>query len=121
MSDLLNQPDDFDDEEKPLNAPYSDEFALTENLDYITNSLSIRISKGSYRNASIKNKTFEIGDIKMPFDSYNGVLRVQVICRWYGWKPKNSYIHLKLDGDWQLLPNHSGEVSRNFRKARMMP
>jgi hypothetical protein len=121
MIDLSYQSDDFDDEDQPLNAPHSDEFALTENFDYVTNSLSIRIFKGSYRHAKINDKVFEIGDIEMPFDSHNGVLRVQVKCHWYKWKPKHSYIHVKLDGNWQLLSNHSGEVSRNFRQARLLP
>lgn len=117
MSNLLSQSADFDDEDEPINGPNTDEFAVTEDSDFITNSLAIRIYNGSYRSAEIHDKTFEISDVNMPFDLHNGVLRVQVKCRWYDWKPTQSYIHVKLVGDWQLLPNHSGKVSRNFKKA----
>ncbi len=39
MSDLPYQSDDFDDEDQLLNLPHSDEFALTENFDYVTITL----------------------------------------------------------------------------------
>lgn len=117
MSDLLNQSADFDDEDQPTNAPHTDEFAVLDRPENVRNSLAIRIYKGSYRNASVKDTTFEIGDIKMPFDSYKGFLRVQVKCHWYGWQPEFSNIHVKLVGDWELIPNYTGKVMRNFREA----
>ncbi len=117
MSNLLNQSSSFDDEDQPSNAPHTDESAVLDSPATVNNVLAIRIYKGSYRNASINDKIFEIGDIKMPFDCHNGVLRVQVKCRWYGWKPDHSNIHIKLDGDWELIPTHNGEVARNFVKA----
>jgi hypothetical protein len=117
VSNLLNQSSSFDDEDKPIHAPHTDEFAVLEAPVTVSNVLAIRIYKGSYRNASINDQTFEIGDIKMPFDCHNGALRVQVKCLWYGWKPDHSNIHIKLEGDWELIPNHSGEVARNFVKA----
>jgi len=117
VSNLLNQSSSFDDEDQPSNAPHTDESAVLDSPATVSNVLAIRIYKGSYRNASINDKIFEIGDIKMPFDCHNGVLRVQVKCRWYGWKPDHSNIHIKLDGDWELIPTHNGEVARNFVKA----
>ena len=117
MSDLLNQSADFDDEDQPTNAPHTDHFAVLDRPENVRNSLAIRIYKGSYRNAPVKDTIFEIGDIKMPFDAHKGVLRVQVKCHWYDWKPMHSNIHVKLDGDWELIQNYSGEVLRNFRGA----
>jgi hypothetical protein len=118
MSDLLNQPSSFDDEDQPIDAPHTDEFAVLEPPAYVSNVLAIRVYKGSYRNASINDRIFEIGDTKMPFDCHNGLLRVQVKCSWYGWKPVHSNIHLKLEGDWELIPNYSGDVAKNFAKAK---
>jgi hypothetical protein len=117
VSNLFNQSSSFDDEDQPSNAPHTDESAVLEPPAYVSNVLAIRVYKGSYRNASIHDQTFEIGNIKMPFDCHNGILRVQVKCRWYGWKPDQSNIHIKLEGDWELIPNYSGEVAKNFVKG----
>jgi hypothetical protein len=117
MSNVSNQSANFDDEEHPINAPHTDELAVVKGSAQVNGVLAIRIYRGSYRNAVIHDEIFEIGDVKMPFDSFKGVLRVQVNCRWYGWEPKHSHIHLTLDGDWQLLQSYTGLVSRDFGRA----
>jgi hypothetical protein len=114
MTHVPNQADESADEESPTNLPHTDELAAPNTPEIVTNTLAIRILGGSYRNAKIKDAIFEIGDIKKPFDIYAGNLRVQVKCQWYGWQPKNSWIHITLDGDWEIIQNHIGEVSKNF-------
>ena len=114
MTDTANQIDELSDEESPINIPHTDEFAVVTNPEQVNNTLAIKVYKGSYRKAAINNAIFEIGDIKKPFDIRAGKLRVQVKCHWYDWKPKESWIHITLSGDWELLPEHTGEVLRHF-------
>ncbi len=114
MSNTTNQSREFDDEDEPINAPHTDESAKLADPVKITNTLAIRIIDGSYRNAHITDAVFEIGDIKQPFDVYDGKLRVQVKCTWYGWKPKKSEIHISLGKKWELVNPYDGLVCKNF-------
>ncbi|MEY4566322.1 MAG: hypothetical protein RLY14_1292 [Planctomycetota bacterium] len=57
---------------------------------------------------------FEVADVPTPFDSYADKQRVQVKVGWFGMKPKSSWAHITLNGEWELIRHYSGKVVHNL-------
>jgi hypothetical protein len=79
----------------------------------VANALAIRITKGSLRSSEFDG-VFELADVPKPFDLHDGKLRVEVMVGWFGMKPKTTWSHVTLSGDWELLRNWSGKVVHNL-------
>ena len=79
----------------------------------VANSLAIRITKGPLRTSEFDG-IFELADVPKPFELHDGKLRVEVMVGWFGMKPKTTWSHITLNGDWELLRNWSGKVAHNL-------
>ena len=75
--------------------------------------LAIRITNGHLRGSDFDG-VFELADIPKPFDVFSGKHRVEVKVGWFGMKPKGTWSHITLNGDWELIRNYSGKVVHNL-------
>ena len=80
----------------------------------VLDTLVVQVKKAELRLATL-NDVFEVADIPKPFSVDDGVLTVQVKCLWDDRKPKKTWAHLKLLGDWELVRNFSGQVADNIK------
>jgi len=81
----------------------------------VADVLAIRVHSAYLRESDLTD-VFEVADSDKPFDIKNGELRVEVKVAWFGMKPKTTWSHLTLRGDWQLLRNYRGKVAHNLGK-----
>lgn len=77
------------------------------------NVTAIEIKNGFYRGSEV-NGIFEVANPEDPIKERNGKLKVEVLCGWFGMKPRTTWIHIMLTGKWELLDNYSGEVALNL-------
>lgn len=82
-------------------------------LRHVVDVLAIRISDGHLRGSNFSG-VFEVADVPQPFDLFDGKHRVQVKVGWFGMKPKTSWSHITLNGEWELIRNYSGKVVHNL-------
>lgn len=87
--------------------------AQPSELRIVDSGLVVRVQKAHLRGSDI-NGVFEVADVSKPFSIHEGMLRVEVKAGWFGMKPKTSWSHLTLNGDWELIRNYSGEVVHNL-------
>ncbi len=79
----------------------------------VVNALAIRITNGHLRGSDFDG-VFEVADATDPFDVFAGKQRVEVKVGWFGMKPKTTWSHITLNGDWELIRNYSGKVIHNL-------
>ena len=79
----------------------------------VKNVTAIEIINGFYRGSEI-NGIFEVANTEDPVKEKNGKLKVEVMCGWFGMKPRTTWIHITLSGKWELLKNYTGDVSLNI-------
>jgi len=82
----------------------------------VTKALAIRVHAAHLRGSDFTD-VFEVADSDRPFGIKKGELTVEVKVGWFGMKPKKSWSHLTLRGDWQLLRNYKGKVAHNLGKS----
>lgn len=80
---------------------------------HVLDVLAVRIVNG-YLRGSTFDGVFEVADVPQPFSLHSGVIRVEVKVGWFGMKPKTSWSHITLSGEWQLIKNYSGKVVHNL-------
>ncbi len=80
---------------------------------YVVDVLAVRVEKAHLRGSDFDG-VFEVADVPKPFDSYADKPRVQVKVGWFGMKPKTTWAHITLNGEWELVRNYSGEVVHNL-------
>jgi hypothetical protein len=80
----------------------------------VLDTLAIRVKKAELRLSTL-NDVFEVADIPKPFTIDDGVLTVQVKCLWDDRKPKKTWAHIRLLGDWDLIRNYTGQVADNIK------
>lgn len=80
---------------------------------YVVDVLAVRVQKAHLRGSDFDG-VFEVADVPKPFDSYADKPRVQVKVGWFGMKPKTTWAHITLNGEWELIRNYSGEVVHNL-------
>ena len=80
---------------------------------YVVDVLAVRVQKAHLRGSDFDG-VFEVADVPKPFDSYADKPRVQVKVGWFGMKPKTTWAHITLNGEWELVRNYSGEVVHNL-------
>ncbi len=93
--------------------PHSNPNASIKSFRRCVDVLAIRVMSASIRNAEVAG-VFELAGKPQPFDVFNGILRAEVKCTWYGRKPPSSWTHIQLLDDWELIHNYSGEVADNI-------
>ncbi len=82
-------------------------------LRHVVDVLAIRITNGHLRGSDFDG-VFELADVPKPFDVYAGKHRVEVKVGWFGMKPKSTWSHITLNGEWELIRNYSGKVVLNL-------
>ena len=82
-------------------------------LRHVVDVLAIRITNGRLRGSDFDG-VFELADVPKPFGLYAGALRVEVKVGWFGMKPKTTWSHITLNGEWELVRNYSGKVVHNL-------
>lgn len=80
---------------------------------YVVDVLAVRVQKAHLRGSDFDG-VLEVADVPKPFDSYADKPRVQVKVGWFGMKPKTTWAHITLNGEWELIRNYSGEVVHNL-------
>jgi hypothetical protein len=88
--------------------PYTNEHAKPIHLRKVRNTLAIKLN-GMYRDAKIRG-VFAVYPHKRPFRIHKGKLRVLVDCKWFDDRPGRNALKVELSGNWELLPNYTGEV-----------
>ena len=88
-------------------------YAKPVELRYVVDVLAVHVTNAHLRGSDISG-VFEVADVPKPFDSYADKPRVQVKVGWFGMKPKTSWAHITLNGEWELIRNYSGEVVHNL-------
>lgn len=88
--------------------------AIPESHRQVNNVLAVLIHEGFLRGSTFKDCYFEVADSLEPFDTYAGKTRVEVKVLWFGRKPKTTWAHVTLNGKWELIRSHSGEVVANI-------
>lgn len=76
----------------------------------VKNVTAIEIKNGFYRGSEI-NGVFEVARPNDPVRGKGGKLKVEVLCGWFGMKPRTTWLHIKLTGKWELLESYSGNVA----------
>ena len=56
-------------------------------------------------------------EVAQPFDVFDGKTRVEVKVYWFERKPKTTWAHITLNGEWELLRNYSGNVVDNIGQS----
>lgn len=79
----------------------------------VVDVLAVRVTNAHLRGSDISG-FFEVADVPKPFDSYADKPRVQVKVGWFGMKPKTTWAHITLNGEWELVRRYSGEVVHNL-------
>lgn len=79
----------------------------------VVDVLAIRITNGHLRGSNFDG-VFELANVQQPFDVVDSKHRVQVKVGWFGMKPKKSWSHITLNGEWELIRNYSGKVVHNL-------
>lgn len=82
---------------------------------HVISELVIRIDHAHLRGSDFAG-IFEVADVPEPFDVHSGELRVECKVGWFGMKPKTSWSHITIKGQWQLLRNYTGPVVHNLAK-----
>ena len=88
-------------------------YAKPVELRYVVDVLAVRVTNAHLRGSDISG-FFEVADVPKPFDSYADKPRVQVKVGWFGMKPKTTWAHITLNGEWELVRRYSGEVVHNL-------
>jgi hypothetical protein len=82
-------------------------------LRHVVDVLAIRVANGHLRGSDFDG-VFEVADVPKPFSIHTGDLRVEVKVGWFGMKPKTTWSHITLNGEWELIRNYSGKVVHNL-------
>jgi len=82
-------------------------------LRQVVDVLAIRITNGHLRGSDFDG-VFEVAETSDPFDVFAGKQRVEVKVGWFGMKPKTTWSHITLNGEWELIRNYSGKVVHNI-------
>jgi hypothetical protein len=88
--------------------------AKPESFRQVKNALAVLIHEGFLRGSTFRDCYFEVAESKEPFDIFDGKTRVEVKVLWFGRKPKTTWAHITLNGNWELLRNFSGTVVKNI-------
>jgi hypothetical protein len=80
---------------------------------HVVDVLAVHVTNAHLRGSDFSGY-FEVADVPKPFDSYADKQRVQVKVGWFGMKPKTTWTHITLNGEWELIRNYSGEVVHNL-------
>lgn len=94
--------------------PDTNKNAKPKTFRSVKNASVIFISNGSLRNSQFTDCYFELANNEPNFDIFDGKRRVEVKVLWFGRKPKTTWAHITLNGDWELKPNYSGLVVENI-------
>jgi hypothetical protein len=79
----------------------------------VTNALVVKVETAHLRGSDFSG-VFEVAAVPKPFSIHDGQLRVQVQVGWFGMKPKTTWSHLTLNGEWELIRDYSGDVVHNL-------
>jgi hypothetical protein len=107
IKDLTDITDDWDTRYN------TNAFAVATEFRKVKNATVIKVKNGFYRGSEI-NGMFEVAKPEDPVKGKRGKLKVEVLCGWFGMKPRTTWIHIKLTGKWELIEGYSGEVTLNF-------
>ena len=55
-----------------------------------------------------------MADVPKPFDSFAYKQRLQVKVGWLGIKPRSSWAHITLNGEFEMICDYSGKVVHNL-------
>ncbi len=111
LAKMINDLTDITDE---WNTRYNtNAFAIATEFRKVKNVTAIVITKGFYRGSEISG-IFEVAKPEDPVKGKRGKLKVEVLCGWFGMKPRTTWIHVKLAGKWQLIEGYSGDTVLNL-------
>ena len=72
------------------------------------------VTKGSIRGAVVSGY-FQVADVLNPNSTRAGRQRIQVVCHWYGKKPKTTWMNLTVSkSGCEDMKNYSGDVICNI-------
>ena len=80
----------------------------------VENRLVVKVEQSFFRGSHFKNCFFEVSDKKEPIDTYAGKQRIQVKVLWFGRKPKTTWAHITLVGNYELIYGYTGDVVNDF-------
>ena len=90
--------------------PHTDAKADVTNYESVKNVTVIWISKASIRNAQLDDRSFELVDAASKPQMRWRKERIEVKCFWYGRKPSTSWMHIAIDGEYEITKKYSDEV-----------
>ncbi len=96
--------------------PHTDEWAVPMEDATVQNAHVIWIEEATIREATIRDKHFEIYGNSVPGEIYKGRPTVQVVCNWYGSQLEKTGMHLTLVGRYEEKHGYLGPVVRNIRR-----
>lgn len=82
----------------------------------VSGAAVIKLSKASIRNAEILDCCFELAAPGSAPRVQWGANRVEVKCLWYRRKPRTSWMHIIVLGEYQIIENFNGEVVWNISR-----
>ena len=109
IKDLTNITNDWDTRYN------TNAFAKITAVRKVKNVTAIEIQNGFSRGSEI-NGIFEVAKPSDPVKGKRGKLKVEVLCGWFGMKPRTTWIHIKLTGTWEIIENYVGNVGMNLSK-----
>ena len=79
---------------------------------------AVRIHRSYYRGATIQGCDFLLTDENPIRESSTNIYEIEVFCLWYRWKPKSSWMRLKVAAnDFEVFEAFSGHVVVNISRG----
>ena len=101
-----------------ITSEWDDKYNRNENAQpveyrHVVDVLAVRVQSAHLRGSDFSG-VFEVAEVPKPFDVFDGKHRIQVKVGWFGMKPKTTWAHVILNGEWELIRNYSGQVVHNL-------
>ncbi len=96
------------------NVPDTSKVAKPISFRTVENKLVVKVEESFFRGSHFKSCYFEVADKKEPIDTYMGKQRIEVKVLWFGRKPRTSWAHITLVGNYELIYGYTGEVVNDF-------
>lgn len=83
----------------------------------VSQARTVRVKHASYRGASIANYHFLPAGDPAIREVADQMYELEVLCLWYRWKPKNSWMRLKvLSSEFEIVESFTGSVVVNISR-----
>ena len=95
--------------------PSANEAAKPTNWRFVENAIVIEVSGATYRKSKPICGIFEVVNAGNPLKIFNGKLRCEVYCSWFGVKPPNIFPQILIENcQYRIISNYSGNVIDNL-------